>query len=71
MSEITESVTRAPQRGGWRPALTLAILAYFARRVGTGKPHPARGAPPPWLVVLLAFALGFPFWRADGLCLCP
>ena len=33
----------------------LAILAYFVRRVGTGKPNPAHGAPPAWLVVVLGF----------------
>jgi hypothetical protein len=40
----------------------LAILAYFVRRVGTGKPNPAHGAPPAWLVVVLGFVLGCPFY---------
>jgi hypothetical protein len=39
----------------------LAILAYLVRRVGTGKPNPARGVPPAWVVVVLGFVLGCPF----------
>src|SRR5580658_6810698 len=39
----------------------LAILAHLVRRVGTGNPHPAHRVPPAWFVVVLSFALGFPF----------
>jgi hypothetical protein len=49
----------------------LAILAYFVRRVGTGKPNPAHGAPPAWLVVVLGFALGFPFGALMGFVFAP
>ncbi|MGB6690572.1 MAG: hypothetical protein WBE76_22270 [Terracidiphilus sp.] len=49
----------------------LAILAYFVRRVGTGKPNPAHGAPPPWVVVVLAFVLGCPFYALMGFVFAP
>jgi hypothetical protein len=49
----------------------LAILAYFARRVGTGKPNPAHGAPPAWVVVVLGFVLGFPFYALMGFVFAP
>jgi hypothetical protein len=40
----------------------LALLAYLVRRVGTGAPNPAHGAPPAWLVVVLGFILGCPWY---------
>lgn len=40
----------------------LAILAYFVRHVGGGKPRSAPGAPPAWLVVVLGFVLGCPWY---------
>jgi hypothetical protein len=40
----------------------LAILAYFARHVGIGKPNHAHRAPPAWVVVVLGFILGLPFY---------
>jgi hypothetical protein len=40
----------------------LAVLAYLVRRVGAGAPNPARGAPPAWLVVVLGFVFGCPFY---------
>ena len=49
----------------------LAILAYCVRRVGTGEPNPAHGAPPAWLVVVLGFALGFPFGALMGFVFAP
>lgn len=49
----------------------LAILAYLLRRVGTAKPNPAWGAPPAWLVVVLGFALGCPFYALMGFVFAP
>ena len=40
----------------------LAALAYCARSVGTAAPNPAHGAPPAWLVVVLGFVLGCPWY---------
>lgn len=40
----------------------LASLAYFARSVGTEAPNFARGVPPAWLVVVLGFVLGCPWY---------
>jgi hypothetical protein len=40
----------------------LALLAYFARRVGTGMPNPAYGVPPAWVAAALGFVLGCPFY---------
>jgi len=40
----------------------LALLAYAVRRVGTGAPNPLHGAPPAWLVLVLSFVLGCPWY---------
>lgn len=40
----------------------LAFLAYLARRVGTAAPSPSRNAPPAWLMIAIAFALGCPWY---------
>jgi hypothetical protein len=40
----------------------LALLAYAVRRVGTGAPNPLHGAPPAWLVLVLGFVLGCPWY---------
>jgi len=44
----------------------LVILGYFVRGVGTGAPNPLHGAPPAWLVVVLGFVLGAPFYALMG-----
>jgi len=49
----------------------LAILAYFTRRVGTGKPNPAHGAAHAWVVAVLGFVLGFPFSALMGFVFAP
>jgi hypothetical protein len=51
--------------------LLLSVLAYFARCMGTGRPNPARGAPPAWLVLVLTFAVGFPFGGLMGFVFAP
>jgi hypothetical protein len=40
----------------------LTTLAYFARHIRTGEPNPARGTPLAWIVVVLGFVLGMPFY---------
>ena len=36
MNEITKSVNNVPERGGWRPALTLAVLSPLIAEVLSG-----------------------------------
>ncbi|MGC2636829.1 MAG: hypothetical protein WA294_06600 [Acidobacteriaceae bacterium] len=40
----------------------LALLAYLSRRIGTGAPNPESTGPPVWLVLVLAFVLGCPWY---------
>ena len=49
----------------------LAVLAWCARRVGTGTPNPAHGAPPAWLIVVLGFVLGCPWYALMGFVFAP
>ena len=49
----------------------LAILAYFVHRVGTGKPNPAYAVPRAWVVVVLGFVLGGPFYALMGFVFAP
>jgi hypothetical protein len=49
----------------------LALFAYIVRHPGTGKTNFSLGAPPPWLVVVLAFILGCPFYALMGFVFAP
>jgi len=40
----------------------LGMLAYLLRHVGTGMPNSTRAVPPVWLVAILGFVLGCPFY---------
>lgn len=40
----------------------LTLLAYLARRIGTGAPNPSHNVPPAWLMVVIVFALGCPWY---------
>jgi hypothetical protein len=40
----------------------LALFAYLLRCVGTGEPRLGRSVPPAWLVVVLGFVLGCPWY---------
>jgi hypothetical protein len=49
----------------------LAILAHFVRGVGHGKPDSARPALPVWVVAVLGFVLGCPFYALMGFVFAP
>jgi hypothetical protein len=51
--------------------LLLSILAYFVRCVENGKPDSAYAAPPTWVVVVLGFVLGCPFYALMGFVFAP